>query len=79
MKIHPTHIHIMNLISNFSYNNNQIKVLDSGCGTGKLMKLFLENNFDIYGYDIGDLHKSNLYDKINKWKRSIRRKIKRKI
>ncbi len=64
MKIHPTHIHILNLISNFSNNNNQIKVLDSGCGTGKLMKLFLDNNFDIHGYDISDLHKTGLINKI---------------
>ena len=64
MKIHPTHAHLLSLTEIFSKNNNKVKVLDSGCGTGKLMKLFLESNFDIYGYDIGDLHKSDLYAKI---------------
>jgi SAM-dependent methyltransferase len=66
MVIHPTHTHILNITKIFSKKTNEIKVLDSGCGTGKLMKMFLESNFDIYGYDISDLHKPDLYSKIEK-------------
>ena len=36
------------------------KILDAGCGTGRNMHWFLQNNFNIYGTDISDEAISNL-------------------
>lgn len=42
-------------IKNFMENNKFEKVLDVGCGSGRIVKFLLDNGFDAYGCDINPI------------------------
>ncbi len=46
-----TDIYLIDQIMKGRYREHD-KILDAGCGTGRNMQWFLQNNFDIYGIDI---------------------------
>jgi ubiquinone/menaquinone biosynthesis C-methylase UbiE len=48
-----TDIYLVDQIMKGRYNPGDI-ILDSGCGTGRNLHWFLQNNFNIYGTDISD-------------------------
>ena len=51
----------------FAKRNNQKRILDVGCGTGRLIKFFNENKFDAQGCDISKTA-VNIANKINRQK-----------
>ncbi len=48
-----TDIYLIDQIMKGKYNENEI-ILDAGCGEGRNMKWFLQNNYKIFGTDINE-------------------------
>lgn len=57
--IGQTDIYLLDQIMKGRYQKSQ-KILDAGCGSGRNMKWFLQNDFDIYGIDTSEAAIINL-------------------
>ena len=57
--IGQTDIYLLDQIMKDRYQKSQ-KILDAGCGSGRNMKWFLQNDFDIYGIDTSEAAIMNL-------------------
>ncbi|MEP7080861.1 MAG: class I SAM-dependent methyltransferase [Ginsengibacter sp.] len=51
--IGQTDIYLLDQIMKGRYQSDE-KILDAGCGSGRNMKWFLQNDFDIYGIDTSE-------------------------
>ena len=57
--IGQTDIYLLDQIMKGRYQKSQ-KILDAGCGSGRNIKWFLQNDFDIYGIDTSEAAIMNL-------------------
>lgn len=57
--IGQTDIYLLDQIMKGRYQRDE-KILDAGCGSGRNMKWFLQNDFDIYGIDTSEAAIINL-------------------
>jgi ubiquinone/menaquinone biosynthesis C-methylase UbiE len=57
--IGQTDIYLLDQIMKGRYQSDE-KILDAGCGSGRNMKWFLQNDFDIYGIDTSEAAIMNL-------------------
>jgi SAM-dependent methyltransferase len=57
--IGQTDIYLLDQIMKGRYQSDE-KILDAGCGSGRNMKWFLQNDFDVYGIDTSEAAIMNL-------------------